>query len=73
MAEQTTLECPCCGDDGAVSDDCGMFFDGQRLICGCAGHVSVSEDDDAWINNGDGPCPATAKCWSVAPRRGEGT
>ena len=44
------LECPCCGDDGAVSDAAGFFHDGQPLICGCSGCVSVDEDGDAWIN-----------------------
>ncbi len=50
------LECPCCGDDGAVSDDNGEFYDGQVLICGCPGWVSVNGDEDPWINNGDAPC-----------------
>lgn len=50
------IECPCCGDDGAVSDSAGLFFDGQPLICGCRGWVSVDEDGAAWINNGDEPC-----------------
>ena len=55
----TYLECPCCGDEGAASDGEGGFFDGQPLICGCPGWVSVDadEDDDPWINNGDAPCP----------------
>ena len=51
------LECPCCGDDGAVSDSAGLFRDGQALICGCPGWVSVGEDDYPWINSGDEPCP----------------
>lgn len=58
----TYLECPCCGGDGAASDGEGSFFDGQSLICGCAGWVSVDEDGDAWINTGDEPCPSTAPC-----------
>ena len=53
------LECPCCGDDGAVSDELGDFYDGQQLICGCAGWVSIDEDDGPWINNGDEQCPNT--------------
>ncbi len=61
--ETMYLECPCCGCEGAESDVDGMFFDGQPLICGCAGHVSVGDPDDgAWINNGDEPCPPEAKC-----------
>ena len=55
------LECPCCGDDGAASDAEGCFYDGQSLICHCVGWVSVDEDGEAWINNGDG-CPDDAKC-----------
>lgn len=51
-----TLECPCCGDIGVESND-GLFQDGQPLTCGCPGWVSVEEDGDAWINNGDEPCP----------------
>ena len=52
----STLECPCCGDDGAVSTPDGEFYDGQALICGCVGWVSVDEDGEAWINNGDEDC-----------------
>jgi hypothetical protein len=54
--ERTYLECPCCGDDGAQSDDRGLFHDGQPLICGCPGLVSYDGEDDPWINNGDTPC-----------------
>lgn len=53
------LECPCCGGNGAASDGEGCFYDGQKLICGCPGWVSVDSDgdeDDPWINNGDEPC-----------------
>ncbi len=56
---KSSLECPCCGDDGATADDNGEFFDGQPLTCGCPGHVNVEEDGDVWINNGDQPC---SKC-----------
>jgi len=61
MIEQPIyLECPCCGDDGAVSDSEGYFTDGQALICGCPGWVSVDSDLDGFsevcINNGDAPC-----------------
>ncbi len=57
----TYLECPCCGGDGAVSDGDGLFSDGQTLVCGCPGWVSVDADGDEepWINNGDARC---AKC-----------
>jgi hypothetical protein len=51
------LECPCCGGDGAASDGEGCFRDGQQLVCGCPGWVSIdSDDDNPWINNGDEPC-----------------
>lgn len=60
MNDITYLECPCCGDDGAASDGEGYFFDGQSLICGCVGWVSVDpEESEAWINNGDDPCPCS--------------
>jgi len=62
------LECPCCGDDGAESDDEGLFSDGQALICGCVGHVSVDSETDPWINNLDGECPASAKCHGVGEK-----
>ena len=60
----TNLECPCCGDIGAESDRDGLFTDGQPLLCGCSGWVSVSADGDEepWINNGDERCSASAKC-----------
>ena len=48
------LECPCCGCEGAEADADGCFTDGQRLICGCTGQVSIDEDGDAWVSNGDG-------------------
>ena len=50
------LECPCCGDDGAVADEEGCFTDGQPLICGCPGWVSVDSENEPIINNGDEPC-----------------
>lgn len=56
------LECPCCGDTGAVADRDGCFEDGQSLICGCPGQVSVDSEEPAWINNGDDPCQ---KCKSA--------
>ena len=53
---KTYIECPCCGCEGAESDCDGMFYDGQQLICLCPGWVSVDEDGESWINNGDEPC-----------------
>ena len=58
---RATIKCPCCGDVGAEADEHGLFVDGQSLICGCAGWLSVTEDD-AWVNNGGEPCPPEAKC-----------
>jgi hypothetical protein len=63
MSDRILLECPCCGGDGAESDSKGEFYDGQPLICGCPGWVSVGEEDDdydegPWINNGDDLCVA---------------
>jgi hypothetical protein len=60
-----TLECPCCGDDGAVADADGLFHDEQPLTCGCPGLVHVDDDGDVWINNGDDPC---VKCGPPTPR-----
>jgi hypothetical protein len=59
---QETLECPCCGDVGATANHDGTFDDGDGLECGCSGWVTVEEDGDVWINNGDQPCKPTAKC-----------
>lgn len=57
-AARVYLECPCCGDEGAESDEDGCFTDGQPLMCGCVGHVSAAADDeDPWIHSGDDPCP----------------
>ena len=41
-----TLECPCCGGDGAEADADGMFTDGQALICGCPGFVHIDDIDE---------------------------
>ena len=60
MSGLTYLECPCCGDDGAASDGEGLFFDGQPLICGCAGHVMIDDADyepaEAYIWADECPC-----------------
>lgn len=37
------LECPCCGDVGALSQPDETFQDGQDLICGCNGCVHVDD------------------------------
>lgn len=40
------IECPCCGDVAAS----GYACDGDRLACGCAGHITVEEDGEVWAN-----------------------
>lgn len=52
----TYLECPCCGEEGAMSSPDGRFEDEQPLICGCPGHVSINDDGETWIDNGEGFC-----------------
>lgn len=54
--DAATLECQCCGCEGATAGVGGLFIDGQRLKCGCPGWVSIDEEDGAWINNGDERC-----------------
>ncbi len=44
------LECPCCGDLGAVSDAKGLFWDGQPTWCGCDGGISCDAETDPWLN-----------------------
>ena len=51
-----TLKCPRCGDDGAIAGDDDWFIDGQVLVCGCPGWVTVEETGEAWINTGDEFC-----------------
>ena len=46
---QATLECPCCGDDGAIGDDEGKFYDGQGLVCGCPGMVSLDAETEPYV------------------------
>ncbi len=48
-----TIECPCCGDDGATSDADGFFYDGQELECGCDGHVSCCFEIEPYIRAWD--------------------
>jgi hypothetical protein len=51
-----TLECPCCGDDGAYADSDGMFTDGQPLVCGCTGNVTCDMENESDINAYDCEC-----------------
>lgn len=43
------LECPCCGNVGAVADADGMFVDGQALVCICLGHVSCDWETEPYV------------------------
>ena len=43
--EEWTLECCCCGDDAAI----GEVYDGQPLLCGCKGHVSVDTESEPYV------------------------
>ncbi len=44
------LECPCCGDVGAVPDSRELYWDGQSLLCGCEGSISCDSETEPWIN-----------------------
>lgn len=55
--EARGLECPCCGDpDGARPDARGYFYDGQPLVCGCAGQVMLDAETPPSIDASDCPC-----------------
>lgn len=47
-----TLECPCCGDVGAR----GIVNDGDALLCGCPGQVSLDAETEPYINSGEDEC-----------------
>ena len=48
------LECPCCGDVAAE----GIVNDGDPLICGCNGQVSLDAESPPYISCWDEePCP----------------
>jgi len=50
------LECTCCGDVGAVPDEDGCYHDGQPLVCGCDGHVSMDAESPPYVSAHDCPC-----------------
>lgn len=54
------IECPCCGDVGARADDCGLFADGQDLVCGCKGSVSYDAENEPYIRADDCDCGDSA-------------
>jgi hypothetical protein len=44
------LECPCCGHpEAAVADENLLFWDGQDIVCGCAGNVSCDTETSPYI------------------------
>jgi len=51
------LECPCCGDVGAVPDEDGCYHDGQELVCGCPGQVSMCSETPPFVASGQDWCP----------------
>jgi len=55
-SKQTGIECPCCGAIGAISDKDGLFSDGQPLVCGCKGMVSLDAETEPDINIDDCDC-----------------
>ena len=48
-----TIECPCCGDDACYGQDGELVTDGQPLMCGCKGHMSVDSESEpeAWVDD----------------------
>ncbi len=46
----------------AATSEQGEYYDGQPLICGCSGNVSV-DGEETWINTGNEECPETASCY----------
>lgn len=69
-----SIECPCCGGEAKFGDADGRFWDGDASDCGCVGHVTVDdgqEADDggplAYFNLYDHEeCPETALCQADA-------
>jgi hypothetical protein len=61
--EVVELECPCCGDVAAE----GEVTDGQALLCGCNGYVSVDAEEPAWVAISEvDECPPHALCRAAA-------
>ena len=58
MEPAACVECPCCGWLAAE----GLCEDGQPLLCGCAGQISLCAETEPWANIGDEECPPGAKC-----------
>lgn len=53
------IECDCCGGVAAR----GICEDGQKLLCGCDGQISLdSETPPYCVIFDDGQCPVTAEC-----------
>lgn len=56
------LECECCGGVGALPDKDGLYYDGQALVCGCAGCVSCDGEGPAYVSCDGTECPPHAGC-----------
>jgi hypothetical protein len=64
------LECPCCGDVGAEPHTDGDYYDGDPLLCGCNGSVSLDEEG-AWIRISDcEECGPDALCHDASAPEG---
>lgn len=50
------MECPCCGDDAAWGNKGDLVSDGQPLACGCKGWISVSAEDEPYVDAYDCDC-----------------
>lgn len=46
---EMTIDCPCCGNEGAKADAEGYFTNGQGLICGCRGSVVCDSETEPYV------------------------
>lgn len=51
-----TMECPCCGYDAAHGMKGELVSDGQELLCGCKGWISVDSESEPSVNAYDCDC-----------------
>lgn len=56
------IECPCCGWAAAISDNENSIYDGQPLLCGCAGWMSVDTETLDVVIDETTECPPNARC-----------
>ena len=54
----TGLECECCGWTAAE----GLCEDGDDLLCGCAGHISLDSETGPCVSLDGEDCPPHAQC-----------